>query len=454
MKSKNGMLAAATLGLCLLPTAGFAQAFCSELSNVDAFPDAHKWVAPVSYQEENGVFYHPKDLFVGRKFSAEEAALLAQMANTFKDRGAQLAIVLTAPRLLTTKTVGADVTPALVDDIRLGYDRAISQLNELGIVAPNIMEWLEEHPGTMEAFNFRQDTHWSPAGAGQAALSLRARLEEDTNIVFPDLGTNFVQAEETVFEFLGAFAGAVQQVCSVEIEPEKVAYNAIEANASDVSAESLLFGSVENAVNVALLGTSFSNNTNKDRFRWADAVSYALQTQPENLAIEGGGLDTSFLHAALTPEKLTAFDLLVWEIPWPTLHGNWAPNLRQVLGTLERPCSGDLTRVASRTISAADGWVPLFEGVILQDKIELRFEDFEIGRLDLRVVNATEETEDYRIARLDRLPPSANRAVWSIFLTNPAESFSNGNPFSVQIRARDISQPQKLDATMCSTVLQ
>jgi hypothetical protein len=443
----KAVLAKLSLVCSVIP--GIAQAeFCDAQSNKDAYSQSSQWVAPVVGGAGGQFLYREADLLQRGNLSDIEQALLAKVVANLDDAGTQLAIVVPIPRVLT-----ADIDDLPAEEVFASYSALIAQLNEVGAYAPNLaaMYQQDQHSGVL--YNLFTDTHWSPEGTLYSGLALRAHLEQNSTFEIGDLGTSYGLGAGQQFELLGAYALAVSDVCGINLPPEVVTFPSVQRLDDSLSANDLLFGDAGGDLAVTLVGTSFSNKGNKDRFLWADAVRYALQTDVTNLGIEGGGVGTSFLHFLLNGEMQNAPDLLVWESPWVSRRSGWEDELRQIYGTLHGACVDDgLSRTVSTSLPVTGEWTTLFDGLSLQDLLTFNVEGLATGRLQVRTTYSNGQTRQFMFTRSDRLPNAIDHPAWTVFLGDTDLGDFDGTPTAIEVKVPGQTSSLSIQAAACSSL--
>lgn len=188
----------------------------------------------------------------------------------------------------------------------------VDELKKDGVEALDLAPALQ--PLGTQAF-LRTDTHWSEAGAAAAAKAVAQQVRAMGISATPSKTFEVtVQNPERRPGDLVRLAGLEWLPLSAQPAPENVAASQITAKADDSQAggDNLddLFGD-SNLPNVALIGTSFSRNSN-----FAGFLEQALGAPIGNFAKDGGefsgGANAYFSNPAFaqTPPKL-----LIWEIP-------------------------------------------------------------------------------------------------------------------------------------------
>lgn len=169
--------------------------------------------------------------------------------------------------------------------------------------------------GALQPF-YRTDTHWNETGAQAAARSVAEAVRESGMQPTPrrDYETTLLGPHVRPGDLVH-LAGLDVLWPSLQPQPEWTATSSVvERPAGAGSATADLFGDSELAT-VALIGTSFSRNSN-----FAPFLSRSLQTPVANFSRDGG----NFLGSAQAYFKSAEFienppKLVIWEIPERTL---------------------------------------------------------------------------------------------------------------------------------------
>jgi len=428
---------------------GMAQAdYCDAQADKDAYSQTSQWVAPVIGGPDGQFLYRDADLLQSGELSEIEQALLAKIVADLNDAGTDLVVVVPIPRVLT-----ADIDGLPAAEVFASYSALISQLNEVGAYAPNLAAVYQQDHDSGVLYNLFTDTHWSPEGTRYSGLALRAHLEQNSTFEIGDLDTSYGLGAEQQFELLGAYALAVNDVCGTNLPPEVVTFPSVQRLDDSLSANDLLFGDAGGDLAVTLVGTSFSNKGNKDRFLWADAVRYALQADVTNLGIEGGGVGTSFLHFLLNGAAQDAPDLLVWESPWVSRRSGWEDELRQIYGTLHGACVDDgLSRTVSSSLPVTGEWTTLFDGLSLQDLLTVKVEGLATGRLQVRTTYSNGQTRQFMFTRSDRLPNAIDHPAWTVFLGDTDLGDFDGTPTTIEVKVPSQTSSLSIEAAACSSL--
>lgn len=186
----------------------------------------------------------------------------------------------------------------------------LARLQAKGVAVLDLLPALQ--PLGSDAF-LRTDTHWNETGANAAAVALAARIEAMGIAATPVQHFDSSVSEPEVRPGdLVHLAGLDWLPLSLQPPAEQVRQSSFTAqvDASAAVAEDDLFGDSQ-LPNVAVIGTSFSRNSNFIGF-----LQRALSASVGNFALDGG----EFSGAAKAYFKSPAFlqtppKLIVWEIP-------------------------------------------------------------------------------------------------------------------------------------------
>ncbi|HEY9595181.1 MAG TPA: alginate O-acetyltransferase, partial [Spirochaetia bacterium] len=193
------------------------------------------------------------------------------------------------------------------------YEAARAGIAGLGIAAPDLRTPLIAAAATEDMY-LRTDTHWTPAGARQAADVLAATIipllvkSESARIAF-DTETGSpepLQGDLLKFVPLGPWQDRGPAPDTVAIP-----HAAPEATAQEAAEDDGLFGEID--IPVALVGTSYSANPTSG---FETALKDALDADVLNVAVEGEGpfepMEAYLGSSAIDDPRP---DVIVWEIP-------------------------------------------------------------------------------------------------------------------------------------------
>jgi hypothetical protein len=203
------------------------------------------------------------------------------------------------------------------------YRRTIEKLRSYGVTTADLTRGPQG-----AAFFSRRDTHWTREGADYAARTIAALLE-------PYLGDvprkEFVREKGTERGFKGVLAKAFEGICKMSIPEEHF------TSVSTYTTQGGLFD--DERPQVVLVGTS---NSAISRADFAGALKKHLNADVLNVAVSGGGIDTSLLDYLSSPGFRDAPPrIIVWEIPaYDKLRSESL--YAQIIPALQGPCTAPL----------------------------------------------------------------------------------------------------------------
>ena len=434
-------LASAMAAFLILPNLVKAD-YCDAQSDPDAYPRWFNWAGQVYGDPSSDFLYIPGDLTANGDLDDLETVLLTLIFEHLAAQGTSLAIVVPAPRLVTTSEAYG-VTRAQVDAIEDGYGRFLTQLESIGIIAPNVVDFLDGEANFLANYNLPKDIHWSPLGAMSSALALRADVIGTGILDLDFLGSEFFLGPLEEFSLSGGgMTRALGEVCNVEFEPDTVHYSTVEPANNSGSLEDLLFADTSSKFEVLLVGSSFTNKGGADDLRWSDAIRFALQVDPINIGVPGGELYTSMQHYALNQDKYGAPDLLVWEAIWVSRRKSWADDLRLIYGELLGACtSGQVVNDADLRVD--ERWTELFFSQTNAEKLSFVVPGLETGRVMLRLTYPDGGQQQIRLVRLDG---ALEHPEWTVFLGG----LNGQSPEKIEFQVIGQTEPMSISASLCA----
>lgn len=238
------------------------------------------------------------------------ARKVAELQSALAKRGTQLLVVLVPDksRIAAEQLCGIRRAPQLAE--RAQHWQATLQASGVAVLdlAPQLQ------PLGSAAF-LRTDTHWSETGAAAAAQAIAARIAAQGVTATPSKQFSAETGPEQVRPGdLVRLAGLDWLPARLQPAEERVSASLVKevAVAGDEGAlgEDDLFGDSQ-LPNVAVIGTSFSRNSNFIPF-----LERALSASVGNFAKDGGEFSGAAKDYFASPAfKQTPPQLLVWEIP-------------------------------------------------------------------------------------------------------------------------------------------
>lgn len=236
------------------------------------------------------------------------AVKVIELRAQLRQRGIELMLVLVPDksRIAASELCAVERSPQFAQ--RLTHWR--DSLQAQGVAVLDLTPALQ--PQGRDAF-LRTDTHWSEAGANAAAVAVATRIGELG--IKPSPAQAFdvsVSAPEVRPGDLVRLAGLDWLPDDLQPQVEKVPRSTLKARAvtTEVLAEDDLFGDSQ-LPNVAVIGTSFSRNSNFMPF-----LERAVGASVGNFALDGGAFSGAAKAYFDSPAfKQTPPKLIVWEIP-------------------------------------------------------------------------------------------------------------------------------------------
>ena len=239
-----------------------------------------------------------------------KAGVVRELQQRLAKRGITLLVAVVPDKSRIVQAQLCDLRrPAMLQDRAVAW---VDGLNKAGVAAVDLAPSLQ--PLGADAY-LRTDTHWSETGAAAAAKAVAAHVQRMGISATPHKDFE-AQVQEPARRpgDLVMLAGLEWLPVTLQPTPETVATTQISEKvaAAPSGGDNLddLFGD-DNLPNVALIGTSFSRNSN-----FAGFLQQALGAPIGNFAKDGGefsgGANGYFNNPAFqqTPPKL-----IIWEIP-------------------------------------------------------------------------------------------------------------------------------------------
>ena len=259
-------------------------------------------------------------LFLAEELSVHPGAAMASAARIERVIAVQkalarrnidlfIAVVPDKSRVMATRLCALE-RPSILNSRAAHW---VETLQQHGVAAIDLTTALETTP--VAAF-LRNDTHWSQAGARQAAHALAQRINALRNAPLEPRQKRSFSAGAAL-----PWDGDLVRLAGIDWLPYRIQpagedvpplqFEVLSTGPADNAlSEDDLFGDA-NLPTVALIGTSFSRTS-----YFADFLSMALETPVANLAKDGGAFSGAahayFQSAAF---RQTPPELLIWEIP-------------------------------------------------------------------------------------------------------------------------------------------
>jgi alginate O-acetyltransferase complex protein AlgJ len=241
--------------------------------------------------------------------AAARVSKVSQLSQQLSQRGIELLVVLVPDK----SRIAAEQLCGLQRSAQL-ESRAARWRDEAQAAGVRVLDLAPVLQPLASAAFLRTDSHWSEAGADAAAKAIAQQVAALPVQATPQKQFNSVVTEAKVrLGDLVRLAGLDWLPEGLQPPVERVAATRIVEQASGGSAqlsEDDLFGDSQ-LPNVAVIGTSFSGNSNFIPF-----LKRALSASVGNFALDGGEFSGAAKAYFASPAfKQTPAQLLVWEIP-------------------------------------------------------------------------------------------------------------------------------------------
>ncbi|MFN3722555.1 MAG: alginate O-acetyltransferase AlgX-related protein [Paracoccaceae bacterium] len=301
-----------------------------------------------SIEGQNGVFYRVlADL---RMRHPMENAVMEQMAALSKALAAN-GTTLIYVAVPTKSQAMPQYLPTLAadyafdsDTATLVYDDIIDRLHAHGVLAPDLRSALAKSaPGALPFF--QADFHWTPVGSRLAAAAISEVMKAQS--FYGDLPVaEFVTTELASAAAFSTMRRTLQGMCRDELPRVESARFVTEVVSAPMAGASDIFAGSDEAVQIALVGTSFSDSPVG---AFAGYLSEYSGLDVVNYAVTGGnqfGSITSYLTSRDFADNRPRF--LVWENPiYSNLAQYGADPMDELIAAAGQTCTQSLPVVRS-----------------------------------------------------------------------------------------------------------
>ncbi len=242
--------------------------------------------------------------------SAAKAQKVIELRQQLAAQGIELLVALVPDksRIVTNQRCGIVRAPRLDERVR----QWLAIVKTAGVASLDLTPQLQL---LGDAAFLRTDTHWSESGANIAAKTIAARVVELGVVPVP--ATQFIATLGEPAQRPGDLVRlAGLDWLPLRLQPQPEAVSAMQFKGAAVATTEDDLFSDSQLPNIAVIGTSFSRNSNFIPF-----LERALNARVGNFAMDGG----EFSGAAKAYFKSPAFKqtpprLVIWEIPERDLH--------------------------------------------------------------------------------------------------------------------------------------
>ncbi len=397
-----------------------AAPLCDAFASSETMPKKYRKLAPILSGAPNDWIITKDQMDLEYAPNAEATDLINKIVNEFESRGTKLAIVMAPPRPLIAGQATLEKLsngPIEFDEnaVAASFNQMIDIVQSTGAIAPNLLELATKNDELREAYFYKHDTHWTPRGAAESAVELAKEVIAsqisafaNSKVALPTLTTG------NSFSERGSLAGMAHAVCAATVA----------AVVTDIpefpQGELDLLDDTSSRPRILLAGSSFSNRYKKDAYRFASAISGALNAEVENHSVSGGGAIGAIegiINAGLL-DGSQKVDLVVWELPY-TEGLRSIGMLRQLLGALSFDQS-TRPKMAVDLDSSGKMKIDLSRQAVMQLALQLPDMSGQSFKVDLRFKGGRKQTlslvrkkhvptalqSDYWVASLDALSSS------------------------------------------------
>ncbi len=322
------------------------------------------WIDEV-YQSDTGYLFLKYDFVTNYLNHPDALAYLERFAKVLKEQNSTQLVMLVLPaRAMIHHQALEDTRPYPFQEGYESYLQGIQELRDIGIIAPDLATPLLALDPE-EAVYFKQDHHWTPAGARAVAQEVAKTLESNPTYQAlankKEFNTELITSEA----FLGTYKERIEAVCESQTPTELIdVYQTTEAHTTKVQATETRTNNksslqqdlfADNKIPVVLVGTSFSDI---ESFHFQGFLSDALSTEVLNLAKSSSGQFGSpiyYLADETIRQTVATPNFLIWERHTAAgMSARFVNELRQLIPSVYSLCSDD-TAVALRSVEAAGG---------------------------------------------------------------------------------------------------
>ncbi|MEJ6402667.1 hypothetical protein V8J85_07230 [Yoonia sp. 2307UL14-13] len=297
-----------------------------------------------SIEGKDGVFFRINaDLRMNHPFSDQTVASLAELSEALAANGTTLIYVPIPTKSVTMPDHLPDEAPLYGFDLEIAtfvHDEILQRLSDAGVLTVDARTAMLGAPQDDPAF-FKADFHWSASGARETAKAIADVIKAHPSYADLTPTTFETSPQDTDIAFSG-MRRILQQHC-VDTLPEAVTmtYETQQSGNLDISGGLDLFGDGEDAVPIALVGTSFSDSPINN---FPGFLAEYSQLEVVNYAITGGNQYGAMISYLTSPEfQDTRPKFLIWENP---IYNNLAQfgdqPMRELIAAAGRSCTMEL----------------------------------------------------------------------------------------------------------------
>lgn len=283
---------------------------------------------------------------------------------------------------------------------RANYIKTIAEFRKIGIWAADYSPLFDEQ--AEQAYFFKDDNHWTPAGAERTAKLTAEVLKQIPAYAAMDK-KEFVTKRVGILRSRGGSSEAAAKICGNGYGYEYVDRFATEP--ADESSGDSLFGD-ESAPEVILVGTSNSG----ERYNFVGYLEQYSGVQVMNMAVTGGGYDSAMLQLLASEEfHNNPPKVVVWEFA-PHYDMSLRDFYRQAVPMVDNGCVGQPALLTNK-VKLRPGSNEIFLNGVNGTKelrsanhmIDLRFSDPSVHEARANVWYFSGRKESYKLEQSSRV---------------------------------------------------
>lgn len=353
--------------------------------------------------QDSWLFRTKNDLRTDIGTTPEGYAQLKQFRDALKARGVELLVVLQPTKGLVNRRKLTPEWQARFDweKARANYLRTIEQLRRIGIWAADYSPLFDEQ-NQETAFFFKDDHHWTPRGAEDAARLTAEVLKQIP--AYADMPKKeFVTKRVGILGSPGGFGEVAAKFCGTSYDTEYVDRFATEP--ADESSSDNLFGD-ESSPEVVLVGTSNSGVA----YNFAGYLEQYSGVPVLNMAVTGGGYESAMLQLLASDEfQSNPPKVVVWEF---ATHYDMSQRdfYRQAVPMVDNGCVGQPALLSGKVKLHPGSNQVLLNGVgglrelrSADHMVDLRFSDPKIHKAQTRLWYFSGRKESYKLEQNERI---------------------------------------------------
>ncbi|WP_422049402.1 alginate O-acetyltransferase AlgX-related protein [Shimia sp.] len=305
---------------------------------------------PAIEGKDGVIFRINADLRMYHPFSDATVRHLGALSEALAEKGTTLVYVPIPTKSVTMPDYLPERAPLYGFDLQVAtrvHTEILTRLENAGVIAVDARDAMLKAPEGDLTF-FKADFHWSARGAMETAKEIANVIQSQPSYAALEKTEYASHPLKSEVAFSG-MRRALQKKCKLALpDPVTMTYETVALTSSDLGDAGLdLFGGGEDAIQVALLGTSFSDSPINN---FPGFLAEYSQLEVINYAITGGnqfGAMTSYLTSEEFAQSRPKF--LIWENP---IYNNLAQYGDQPMRELIAAARGECTKAISFEVSS------------------------------------------------------------------------------------------------------